>query len=118
MDNFKKLALDTAIQKLFTADSFSICTLDEIIKVLKVVPNGEIYQQLRLLHCVSYRDMPNELKAELQQKVVACITDFRFNPALVSANIMHMADGGNDFAPTEDRYIDGTVLKFLPGRGR
>lgn len=46
---------------------FSICTIDDILKVTGAVPAREDYNALRLLHCVSFMDFPPRLRLEFPQ---------------------------------------------------
>lgn len=69
LTTFERMALQTALKNLFDAGHFSICTIDNMLKVTRTVPNGRVYQSLRLLHCVDYKDMPPELLRELPNMV-------------------------------------------------
>jgi hypothetical protein len=58
----KKLVVQTAINKLFTDNHFSICTLDKVMDVMNISENTDAYKQLRALHCVHYSDMTKEMR--------------------------------------------------------
>lgn len=53
-----------ALAKMMSGGHFSICTVDEILKVTGGVPTKEDYEALRLLHCVNFRDMSQALRME------------------------------------------------------
>ncbi|MFT0137312.1 hypothetical protein ACEK07_04530 [Alcanivoracaceae bacterium MT1] len=116
MDQFKKLAVETAVKKLFSKCHFDICTLNEIGDMIGVNPRQHPdYRFLRGLHCVNYADMDPQLTAQLQQRVLDCLARPIFNPALVCDLI---SAEGRDFTFTEDRYIDAPPgpRQGLPGR--
>jgi hypothetical protein len=110
-DEFGSIALKTSVEKLFKKDWFDICTFDQIADLMGVNTDKRVYSQLRAFHCVHYSDMDNRTKELLQEKVIECLRgDVVLNPARVYNAI---ADEGNDFAFTEDRYIDGNSQKRL-----
>lgn len=104
MDEFHAMALEESVNKLFRKEWFDICTLDDIIKLSGVTPNHTVYQQLRAFHCKHYSDMSPKLKQLIEQKVVECLKgDYHLNPARV---VRVLTDEGQNFAFTEDRYLD------------
>lgn len=107
MDEFRKLAIEEAVNKLFREKHFNICTLDEIIELSGVTPNHGIRKELRVFHCKDYADMSPRVRQLIEQKVVECLRgDVNLNPA----RVLHMlTDEGRDFAFTEDRYLDGQL---------
>jgi|GEM_PF-1195377 hypothetical protein len=103
-ERFHKLAVEQAVKKLFSATSFSVCTLDDIGDMLGVNPRQHPnYRYLRALHCVDYADMSAELLGQIQHQVLDVLQRPAFNPALVSDLL---TAEGRDFAFTEDRYVD------------
>lgn len=104
INEFRKIAIETAIYKLFNKKYFDICTLNDIIKLINHPIQHNIYAELQAFHCVNYSEMCPRTKELLQEKVVECLRgDNIFNPARV---INAITDEGNDFTFTEDRYID------------
>ncbi len=66
VDPFVRLAL----RKLLDPTGFfSICAFDEICKLLNVIPPPGHRDRLQLMHCVKYRDMPEDLRQELGRLV-------------------------------------------------
>jgi hypothetical protein len=65
MNAIQLLAAQTALKHMLAGSHFSICTIDQILKVTGGVPNADDYETLRLLHCIHYQDMPPELLREL-----------------------------------------------------
>lgn len=60
-----------ALKDLFKSTGhFSICKFDEICEVLNVIPPPGHRKRLRLLHCVSYRDMTQEVREEVGHLVL------------------------------------------------
>lgn len=65
MDELKVLVASTALKDMLRRGWFSICTIDDINKVTKNVPDREAYDMLHALHCVPFKDMPPELQRGL-----------------------------------------------------
>lgn len=61
MDEIQAMAARVALKKMAQDGYFSICTIDNILKMSGGVPEARDYQILRTLHCVNFRDMPPEL---------------------------------------------------------
>lgn len=70
----RRLVVTTALDKLFTENYFSVCTLDTILQILNVPKNTDAYKLLRALHCVDYGAMPKELRDTLPDLVREAIT--------------------------------------------
>lgn len=68
------LAVDSALKKMTDGGHFSICTIDDIVKLLGVLPDPDSYATLRVLHCVSFRAMPRQLLRELPGLIQDCIS--------------------------------------------
>ncbi len=58
-------ACQDALRKMFEGSHFSICTIDNILRVTRGVPDRADYDTLRLLHCVDWREMSPETRAAL-----------------------------------------------------
>lgn len=114
--NFEQAVITQAIDKLFNGTKhFDICQLDAIARLLGTNPDAHPqYKYLRALHCVNYGDMLPEVRDGLAMRVLdvlrpgAGVNAASFAAALCAE--------GRDFAHTEDRYIEGTVLQL--GRKR
>lgn len=75
LTNLERLAATQALKKLLdTTTHFSICTLDELIKLLQVTPDAKDYRALHLLHCVKWRDMSPELRQEAQEAIMRIVS--------------------------------------------
>lgn len=74
MNTNEQIAL-VALNNMFKGNHFSICTIDSVCKVLSVVPNGAIYNQLRALHCVDWKDMPRSLYQQIPDMIKQCISE-------------------------------------------
>jgi hypothetical protein len=53
-----------ALKKMQAEGHFSICVVNDILKITGGVPLKEDYEALRLLHCVNFRDMSPRLRME------------------------------------------------------
>jgi hypothetical protein len=62
-------AIKTSLRHMFNRGSFSICTIDNVLKLTGGIPKGDDYKTLSLLHCVNYQDMPPELLEALPNMV-------------------------------------------------
>lgn len=101
MSTFDQVIIEKALDKLFTEKYFDICKLDELGKLLGVSPQHHPhYRKLRILHCEHYADMPPVILAELQQKVMECLTPTRFHSGAILAKALLIE--GNDHINTED----------------
>lgn len=58
MDDIDAAIIETALRKMLADNHFSICTLDNIIKMTGVKPDPEAYKRLHVLHCVHFNAMP------------------------------------------------------------
>ena len=57
----KEKIIKLALTDMFkNKDCFSICTIDNCLKVADAIPDGEIYNMLHVLHCIKYSDMDDE----------------------------------------------------------
>jgi len=100
--SFETAVLEQALNKLFTAKHFNICTLDQIGTMLGINPEQHLnYRLLRPLHCVDYSEMSPAILQELQQRVGECLRPQFQSGALAKALLME----GNDHRNTEDRYL-------------
>lgn len=62
-----------AVNDMFTKGFFSICVVDNILKLSGGIPDRNDYHSLSLLHCISFKDMPRNVRIELPrliQKVI------------------------------------------------
>jgi hypothetical protein len=69
----KQLAAIAALNKMFQDGSINICAVDTVAKMLGLTPAAEPYAVLRALHCVSFNQMPAELRDQLPRLVKECL---------------------------------------------
>ncbi len=74
-----QLAAQSALRKMFDQGHFSICTIDTILKALNRIAEPAAHNTLSMLHCVSYRDMPPELREKLPDLIKRALGDVGFN---------------------------------------
>lgn len=72
----KRLAAQTAISHMFSGGYFSICTVDTIATMFEIPTGGEAYRILRTLHCVKFRDMPEDLQREIPGLIRSVLADW------------------------------------------
>lgn len=72
MNTNEQIAL-LALNQMFQKGYFDICALDKVIDLLGVVPEREVYAQLRVLHCVDWKVMPTSLYNEVPNMIKLCL---------------------------------------------
>ncbi len=91
MGDFRLMAVQAALNKMVTQGYFDITTIDNIAKLMELVPDRKQYTELRLLHCVHYDQMPAEMISMLPEKIMALLR----SPTLEASriNLVPSADG-------------------------
>jgi len=82
MTYLEELAAQAALNKMFRGGYFSICTLDDVLKMGSIIPDRKAYAILHTLHCVDFKDMPDELRSEIPELIRQCLgiaTIFQFD---------------------------------------
>lgn len=74
-DQFTREAVATSIRTMFEGKHFSICTIDDALKALKISPIQSQYDALRPLHCVDFSSMTPALREELLIRTMALFAD-------------------------------------------
>jgi len=69
MNEFHRRAAIISLKTMFASNHFSICTIDNIIKLTGCLPDPRDYQALRALHCVNWIDMGAEMRNLVMMKV-------------------------------------------------
>ena len=69
MDSIQKQVMTVALKKMFTSSHFSICTIDNCLKLSGIIPDKKIYDTMRPLHCIDYKDMPDSVRNWLLDQV-------------------------------------------------
>lgn len=59
----------TAVEEMFRKGHFSICTIDQCLKITGGVPDRKAYDMLHALHCVEFKSMSPRLRLELPRLV-------------------------------------------------
>ena len=57
----------TAIKDMLESSHFSICTMDNVCKVIGAEAKGKAYDMLHALHCVHYNKMSPGVRAALPE---------------------------------------------------
>jgi hypothetical protein len=65
MNAIELMAANTALKHMVNQGYLCICTIDNILKLTGGVPDKRDYETLRLLHCVHFNEMPDELRRGL-----------------------------------------------------
>lgn len=69
----RRLVVQQALDRLFSGRFFSICVIQDLMKLVGATPQSEAYRLLRALHCVHYEDMRPELIERLPHLVNECL---------------------------------------------
>lgn len=56
-----------ALKEMFANGHFSICVVDQILKMTGGVPEAQDYEALRALHCLDFKAMSPVLRVEFQR---------------------------------------------------
>jgi len=84
MSDIKVMAATAALQKMLTQKYFDICTIDNIIKMLGIVPDREAYSILHTLHCVDYDQMQPELLEQLSVLIMRVLDSPRMDTSRIN----------------------------------
>lgn len=72
-DHFKIAAATVALKKMFASEGcVNICTIREVMQLLGAVEN-EDYRALSALHCVHFRDMPDNMRQEAINRTIRMV---------------------------------------------
>lgn len=71
--------INTALRNMVIKGWVDICTIDQVIKLLKSLPDTVAYKRLHLLHCVYFKDMPPEVRAAVPELITACLDGHEFD---------------------------------------
>ena len=84
LDETARLVIGTALRKMFESNRFSICTVDDCLKVAGVIAPKQPYQLLHALHCVEWGAMPPELRKRVPGLVADCFNGLRIEDLLAA----------------------------------
>ncbi len=70
-NEFEQQAVMLALKKMFEGSHFSICTVDDCLKITGAIPPRKEYNALRALHCVDWADMAPDFRAAVFAKTLA-----------------------------------------------
>lgn len=71
--DLRDIAAVTALNKMMDQGWFSICTIDNVAKLLGRNPKGQAYDILNALHCVHFDKMPKELRDAIPALIEQCL---------------------------------------------
>ena len=69
MESIQRQVVTVALKKMFTSSSFSICAIDNCLKLSGIIADKKTYDTMRPLHCIDYKDMPEEVRSWLLDSV-------------------------------------------------
>lgn len=74
MNHIQILAMATSVKVMLDKGWMDICVIDQILRMAGTIPNKRDYDTLRLLHCVSFKDMPPELQESLPSLIKSVLS--------------------------------------------
>lgn len=87
MNDLDAIIIETALRKMVNGGYLSISTINEIVKLKRIIPDAQVYQRLSLLHCVHFSDMPPEVRDALPGMIRQVLTGIEFDAeAIFQAN--------------------------------
>lgn len=69
MELIQQKVINLSLNKMFTSSYFSICTIDKCLKLSGIIPEKLTYDTMSTLHCVEYKEMPEEVRQWLINSV-------------------------------------------------
>lgn len=81
LTDFERGAMEMALRRMFEPGAYlSIVTLDQMLKVAKVLPPAHEYQAMRLLHCVDWKAMPPDIRSQAVRIILSWFALPAFDP--------------------------------------
>lgn len=75
MTPFEKQTLVIALKRMFDPERhFCICDFDSMLKVAGITITNAEREPLRLLHCIHYKDMPQDFRTNLARRVMEILS--------------------------------------------
>lgn len=72
-DHIKQLVAITALNEMMRSGFFSICTIDKVGSLLCLDVRNDSYKILSVLHCVSFSNMPPEVRSAIPGLINDCL---------------------------------------------
>jgi hypothetical protein len=111
MSPMEEAVVRTALTRMFRPDGyFDICTLDNLVKLARVMVPERTRLALHALHCVHWRDMEPEVRQHVADTVLGLFALPTFNVTFAKLDRVRVVEA--DVAP-EKRPL---LLRLL-GRG-
>lgn len=112
--NPKEETVKVALKKLFKEDGhFSICAIDNLLKVTGTIPDPETYKMLNAVHCVNYRDMSGEYRGWLFKTVMTMFVDNGFPVEIIDRMVINDAGRIIDITPKAQKPVKQSIFKRL-----
>jgi len=75
IEQAKSATVKAALLDMFkNKNHFSICTIDNCLKVANIIPDAEVYKCLSALHCMNWNDMDRKLRKWVYEAVYNIFT--------------------------------------------
>lgn len=83
-DTEKRQIVAKLLKDMWTGGHFSICTVDQCLKILEMRP-PDCYNQWRLMHCVNWTTMPPGMPERLMTSVIQEFTKINIGNLIETA---------------------------------
>ena len=70
LERLRGLVVAVSLKKMFEGSHFSICTVQDCLKAVKIIADGDTMEILQPLHCVDWAKMPPELRNEVFHRIM------------------------------------------------
>lgn len=79
-------ALKISLKHLFTSRYFSICDIDNLLKMRHIIPDQKTYHIMHSVHCVDYKEMTPAFRKWLFQETINMfdVTTIEFDEELIN----------------------------------
>lgn len=103
LSHLEAQVIGATLRNMFQNSSFSICAVDNCLKIAGITPTAPEYKMLRALHCVPFADMPADLRDEVPTMVGACFIGVDAESSAAISAAMTRKDNG-----TQAQTVDAT----------
>ncbi|MDH0342062.1 hypothetical protein [Chromobacterium haemolyticum] len=69
LSRWQKFGIESALSRMLKGGHFDICTVDQVSQQMRKEGDKELREELRLLHCEDYKNMPSDIQADLIERL-------------------------------------------------
>lgn len=87
LSEFQKNAVIIALRAMYKGTHFSICTLNDILKMTGKIMLKENYDALHLLHCVDWSDMGQDMMRQSFDMIIKALDSPSFDFGMMDRDL-------------------------------